>query len=127
MATATDTFPTSVGITKVCLGEKSGTWTERLNGEVISSYPYRVRCYVYIVTRTNITRGLTDEPNCTSTGDFTAFTDTVMLGNGKTITVKFGDAVGTVKNQRASRKNEANFWELEETEETRQGAYLVEV
>lgn len=124
---ATDTFPTSVGIIKVCLGEKSGTWQETLNGVVTSRYPYRVRCYVYIVTRIKITRGLTEEPSCTTTGDFTAITDTITLGNGKTLTVKFRDAVGTVKTQRANRKNEANFWELEETEETRQGAYLVEV
>ena len=124
---ATDTFPTSVGITKVCLGEKSGVHKTLLNDEVISEYHWRVRCYVYIVTRTKITRGLTDEPICTTTGDFTAITDTVTLGNGKTLTIKFRDAVGTVKTQRASRKNEANFWELEESEETRQGAYLVEV
>lgn len=124
---ATDTFPTSVGITKVCLGEKTGVHSVKLNGEVISEYHWRVRCFVYIVNRTKITRGLTEEPICTTTGDFTAFTGTVTLGNGETLTIKFRDAVGTVKTQRANRKNEANFWELEETEETRQGAYLVEV
>lgn len=124
---ATDTFPTSVSITKVCLGERTGVHKTLLNGEVISEYHWRVRCFVYIVTKTRITRGYTAEPTCTASGDFTAFSGSITLGNGTSISLKFRDAEGTMITQRASRKNEAGFWELEQTEETRQGAYLVEV
>lgn len=124
---ATDRFSTSVSITKVCLGEKTGVHKTLLNNEVISEYHWRVRCYCYIVTKTIITRGYTAEPVCTASGDFTAFNGSITLGNGTSISVKFRDAAGTMITQRASRKNEAGFWELEETQETRQGAYLVEV